>query len=123
MTIPTWPASLPQAPLERGLEESWPRNVARSQMDVGPPKTRRRSSLDFRRLTVSLWLTGEQVATLDSFIRNDLGDGARRFSWTHPRTGAAVELRFVTDRDQPPMRVVQRGKDRYVAEAELEVLP
>lgn len=114
----SWPSTLPDDVLIEGYREQPPKNVIRTQMDQGPAKVRRRSTTGPRMLRVSLDLTRAQVDTLDSFFRTDLEDGALRFDWTHPRTQAAVQMRFV----EPPQYTPLTGAD-WTAALNLEILP
>lgn len=88
----TWPATLPQSPLLSGFEEQPPDTRLRTQMDAGPPKTRRRWQTGVRKLTVDLLLSKDQVAILETFIFTTLEGGSLPFDWTHPRTGASTSF-------------------------------
>jgi hypothetical protein len=114
----TWPASLPQALLYEGAQEKAPNEVVRTQMDAGPPKVRRRFTAGVRGFPGQLSLTKAQVQTLDDFYLVTLQGGALKFSWRHPRTGAAVDLRFV----EPPSYSAA-ADDVWKAALSLELLP
>jgi len=116
--MPTWPASLPDDFLQSGFSETLPDNVLRSKMDIGPPKTRRRSTAAPRPIAGQQLMTTAQVATFDTFFVTTLSDGAIGFDWTHPRTGAAITLRFVS-----PPAYVATGGDFWSITLPLEVLP
>lgn len=63
-------------------------------------------------------LTRAQVETLDSFYLNDLQGGALRIDWTHPRTQAAVQYRFITG-----PRYAPQSQTDWLAHLQLEILP
>lgn len=88
-----WPPSLPQIPLYQGRERSVDRAIS-SQPDWGPRKIRLRFTAAPIPVSLSFVLTLAQVDTLDVFYDTTLGGGAEEFDWLHPRTGAAVSVRF-----------------------------
>ena len=90
----TWPGSLPTDFLEQGFSETAPDNVIKSDMDVGPPKTRRRTSAAVRPIKGVIKMTTAQVATHDTFFTDTTFDGAEAFDWTDPRTGASVSFLY-----------------------------
>jgi hypothetical protein len=121
--MPTWPSSLPDYVLVQGYEENTPNTLVRTQMDKGPDKVRRRYTAGTRTFGAQLELTGAQVATLESFLENDLDGGALRFDWTHPRTQNSVSFRFVPLRDDTLVSYSGLGNDYYRAQMQLEILP
>lgn len=96
-----WPVSLTRAPRVADLSEGTPLLAIRSQMDVGPAITRRRTTAAVRVFKVGLDLTRAELVTFDAFFVDTLAGGALPFEWTHPRTGAVAEFRIV---DQPEYR-------------------
>jgi len=91
----TWPGTLPDNFLQDNFSEKVPENVIRTPMDIGPPKMRQRSTAASRPISGNAYMTTAQVAIHDTFFVTTLSYGSLRFDWTHPRTGAAVELRYV----------------------------
>ena len=85
--MPTWPASLPQAPLVEGYGEAPPDLLVRSQTDVGWAKTRRRATAGPTRITATYAMTGAQLAVFESFLSGDIADRTLAFDWPRPRTG------------------------------------
>jgi len=114
----TWPATLPALLQISGLSETPPNNVIRTKMEIGPAKMRRRSTSGPRPISGEQILTTAQVATLDTFYVGTLIDGTTAFDWTHPRTGAAVEMRFVS-----PPTYAPAGGDYWRVMLKLEILP
>ena len=119
MTNAVWPASLPQEPLAQGFSEQAPNTVIRSQMEVGPPKVRRRFTAGVRNIECQLRLTPAQVDTLDAFFGSTVAGGALSFDWKHPRGGTVVTFRFV---EPPAYAPVARGT-LWQATLRLEILP
>jgi len=122
MAYPAWPVGLPNDVLGNGYEEHPPRVILRTPMDIGPAKIRRLISNDIRPISISMVLTLAQVATFDSFFMTDLFGGALRFTWTHPRTGAAIESRIMTDSNQGP-RYTNLGGGKVKLDFVMEILP
>ncbi len=91
----TWPASLPQAPLLRGYSEQGQGNTIRTQMDVGPPKRRRRYTAELVQYQMMVLLTEAQLATFETFYTSTLSHGADAFDWVDHRAGTTLEYAFV----------------------------
>ncbi len=121
MPLSPWPAGLPADPMAQGYDEAFGDNVLRTAMEVGPPKKRPRSTAAVKPLRVTFDLSRTQVASLQAFYEATLGQGALNFAWTHPRTGAAIEVGFRT----PPQIRIAPGShgERWDAVCELEVYP
>lgn len=91
-----WPASIVIGSTvdRQSYREQTETNRVAFQPAVGPDKVRRRSTLSGARMSFTLWLTGAQVATLETFYRTTLADGTLPFTMTHPRTGVDGTFRF-----------------------------
>lgn len=116
--MPTWPLTLPQAPLVDGLRETAADTTLRTAMDAGPAKLRSRTTAGVAKLSLSYIMSREEVGTLQEFFDDDLVSGALKFSFPHPRVDATVECRF----RQPPAYAPING-DFFRVALELEVLP
>ncbi len=114
----TWPATLPQEPMEQGYNEVAPDNILRTQMDVGPAKLRRRTLSNTRPVTISLRLSAAQIEILDAFYMTDLVSGSQTIQWVHPRTGVSKDLRFTA-----PPQYLESSDGWYTATCQLEVMP
>lgn len=112
-----WPATLPTKPLQEGYSEQMPDMRLKSSMDKGPGKLRRKSAALPWPMDVRMLLSGEQVEYLTTFVDDTLQGGTLRFSFTHPRTGAEVEVRF----NEMP-KITPSGM-KWLADFKLEVLP
>ena len=112
----TWP--LTNYVLIDGYSENPPNNAIRSEMDEGPPKTRRMSIAARRPITVQKHLNKSQVAILDTFYDTTLVNGTIEFDWVHPRTGSSVEMMFT----EPPV-YESLGGTSWMVSMKLEILP
>lgn len=115
----SWPSSLPQAPLVQGYSETFADNLLRTPMDKGPVKVRRRTTRGVKTFAITFRLTAAQAATFTTFFEDTLSDGALSFTFTQPRTGTTLTVRFVS---VPSLRAERRGQF-YILDATLEVLP
>ena len=116
----TWPITLPDDFLTQAFAETAPDNVIASTMEVGPPKTRRRSTAAVRAITGIVRMTTAQVATHDTFFTDTTYDGAEAFDWTHPRTGASVS--FLYQPGAPPV-YTNAGADNWDVTINLLLVP
>jgi hypothetical protein len=114
-----WPGTLPQLVAVDGYSEEPPSVTARTQMDAGPDKVRRRTTVGIRPLAVQLDLTKTQVETLDVFFVTTLKGGSLPFDWVDPRNQTAHSLRFV----RPPVYRPQGSDVAWRAVMQLEILP
>lgn len=115
----SWPASLPQAP-QKGFTEMGGPRIVRAQMDAGIAKQRYRG-LGPSALNVSFIMTTEQVEVFESFVLSTLR-GVARFGFTHPRTGAVVEVRIIPQGESLySLNYIAPGY--YTINLQLEVLP
>lgn len=114
-----WPLTLPQVPL-LGYREQFPNLAIETQMDTGPPKARRRFTAGVRPLPAhEMVLTAAQAATLDTFYTDTTAGGTLPFDWLHPRTGAAITVRF----SLPPPELTRLSTDRVLVRFALKILP
>lgn len=123
MANAVWPAGLPQAPLVAQLVESFPDEVIRTPMEVGPAKVRRRLAAGVTPVQVELALSRSQAATFRAFFRDACESGALPFEWKDHRTGDTVIYRFVGVPDVRPSAPRQDGSEPWTATFNLELLP
>jgi hypothetical protein len=88
-----WPASLPQC-MENYSEKAAPVTV-RTNVEEGPPKTRRRFTKRLVRGQVTMTMTITQRNDLDSFFYVDLNGGVLTFNFKHPWSGVNKEWQIV----------------------------
>lgn len=94
-----WPLALPQKPQRSGYSKKIPNNLIRSDMDTGPAKVRRRGGAKPEQVTGTYILTSEQLAVLETFVKETIAGGALCFDYPHPQTGAHVRARLVGGSD------------------------
>lgn len=85
-----WPSIIKVT--RENYSETPPDRVTRSNMDIGPQKVRRRSSLSVRQISLRLFLTTAQLDTLDDFF---LANDALVFNFVDVRTGDTKRTRFL----------------------------
>lgn len=90
----SWPPTLPTAPLY-GDTEGGEQNLIHQETVTGPGKLRSRYTTGPKEFQLSFILTDTQCTTFFTFYDTTLGGGADTISGLpHPRTGAAVTMRF-----------------------------
>lgn len=117
----SWPGSLPQSPTKSGFAESFKASILRTPMDSGPAKMRYRGSLPGSFSAVFV-MTSDQINTLKTFVFDTIRCTAR-FSFLHPITQAALEVRIVPSNDGEMFKYAPIGGTFYSVELILEVLP
>jgi len=90
----TFPTSLPQSPL-LGHQQSMNDNLERNQMDVGPPQTRRVSTLPKKAVAMTFMMNDAQKITFETFFESTLKDGSLEFTHFLPEaTGTLIVFKF-----------------------------
>lgn len=115
--LSVWPLDLPThvlagASLDPGADP------LRSQNDTGPANVRPRATARVRTWDAQVALSGEQMATLETFWAVDLAMGSLQFQWLDPAARTSKLFRFVT---KPVFRHLEA--DRWRAGVKLEILP
>ena len=121
--MPAWPATLPQQISEEGYDEQLPRVSIRTPMDAGPAKARRVASSNSRFISANLKMTFAQAEIFDAFFLTTLKGGSLAFTWTHPRTGNAIDCRIVSDRESGPSYSQPVSDESIIVSFTLEILP
>lgn len=117
MSVPTWPASLPQRVDQNGYREGAADNVIRTDMAYGPQKRRRRGTAAPKPITIEVILDPDQWGTFLSFYEDTLNDGALSFEWVHPRTQETAMFGFTAGYEA-------RAVGRYqIVSLPLEIMP
>jgi len=115
-----WPTanSFPQKPLASMSSESDEQNVAiRTKMDVGPDKTRQRSTAGSELHSYTFLMTATNKVAMKVFFNTTTSHGTTSFEWDHPETTTTEDWRFMT----PP--VYTYTQKLYMCSVELEMLP
>lgn len=115
-----WPTadSFPQKPRPAPYQEQEPDIALRTQMDVGPPKVRSRSTAGYERHQYTFRMDATNKAAMKVFYQTTCSFGAEVFEWDHPETAVTENWRFV----QPPT-YTKYGPSDYLCTVELEMLP
>lgn len=122
MADTTWPTdpdgTFPPLPLTGPYSETPPVTSVRTEMDAGAAKVRNRYTDGPRPFTATYSLTKAMVAVLDTFYVTNTEGGTLTIEITHPRTEAAVVVRFLG----PPTYTYISG-DIWHAACSFEELP
>lgn len=115
-----YPASLPDPFV--GLTDARLPAVARTEMDAGPPKVRRRFTAAVRNFEVPYVLTGSERATFETFFVTTLKEGSLEFDWIDPLDLSTLTMRF---REPPAWTLRAGGGSAAIWQTSLaiEVLP
>ena len=115
----SWPGTIPALTefLADTYTEITPSNVIRTQMDVGPAKTRQRGTAAPRFIKGTLYMTTTQVADHDTFFVTTTNHGSDAWTATAPRTEVTKTFRYM---EPPQYKAVGQG---YHVSLHLEILP
>lgn len=103
MADPDWPSSLPDEPLQQSFSIAGGSGAIASPMDVGPPKRRRRSTLEYETIRVAFVLSIEQIVTFRAFFTDTLKAGTLPFVFKHPIDGDDQRAQIVLS--DPPYSI------------------
>lgn len=119
-----WPGSLPTSFLMEGASVMPRAQSIETEMEVGPPKSRRRTSTDVTDFPAQLVLTGTQVATLETFYTTTTNGGADTWTHVHPITGASANFQFSGRPSYTPTRNDATPANRlWLASLSLRIVP
>ena len=117
--MPTWPATLPSEPVPETIRETPPDLLARTEMDAGPAKVRRRFTAGVRTFEVGYVFSPDEMDIWEAFYENDIDSGAESFTYPHPRKwGADIAVRLA---GVPGYK--HKGAGYYEVTLKLEQLP
>lgn len=114
--MPTWPVSLPSAPLVSGWQETLADNLYRFNPRQGRPLTRLKSTQSLDVQGVSWMLTAAQRTTFLTFYRTTLLNGLYSFDMAHPADGTVMTFQFT---GSPPSWSTPDGGQHYQVSAQL----
>jgi hypothetical protein len=89
-----WPAELPRTLRSEGLKTQYKDPVLRTDMDMGPAKTRLRYTRPPLMVTGTITVDEAGRMLLDYFYRITTRFGALRFTFTNPQSLEMREYRF-----------------------------
>jgi len=120
-----WPVSLPQQGF-MNITDTRQTVLARSSMDQGAPKVRKKYTAAVRNLDIKMLLNGTQRATFDTFYITTTEEGSNSFTWTDPVDDSGITCRFV----EPPAWKLLSNSDgsstatrMWESMMKLEILP
>lgn len=109
--------ALPLAPLQDGYTRQKASGLLRTDMDVGPPKTRRRYTAVITDYSLQYAINFNQEKILDNFYDIQCVYGSLPFNWQDPITGESVEAQFMERPSYTP------NNSYMIASISLQVLP
>lgn len=113
-----WPSTLPQELIEDNFEETMQNLIISTDMEVGPPKTRRRLTANSTPVKGSIIVTKAQRAIFFTFFHSTIAGGAIKFTWEHPITGTTVKMKII---GQP--KITPLGGDYFKIDIDFHILP
>lgn len=114
----TWPASLPQRPLQDGYSEELENVVITSGVDIGPAKKRRRTSAGVVKFNLGFLMSSAQLATFKSFFETDISYGAIKFTFPDPTTQVNADFRMDLGEGGPRVEPLSGGQYKVSFAAE-----
>ncbi len=121
--MPVWPATLPQLPLRGGYARNDRSVVVRSQMDIGPAKTRRRTAVGVVPLMLTYHLSQSQLTTFRAFFANDIASGALSFDLPEPEGAGVISIRLTGGAGSPPFTITPRAPGYWDVSFAAEIMP
>ncbi len=118
----SWPGSLPSVELT-GWNYQKKSGVIKSEMEVGPPKRRRRTTAQMAILSGKLLLSASQVETFRQFVETDLKGGMEVILWPEFIEGQQKEVVLSLDTNGDLYSVTQTSESTFEVRLKLEVLP
>ena len=100
-----WPSYLPNLVIADDYSETWLDGIKRSEMLVGPAKTRRRFTRLRRQLTRSFVVDKFGYSLFWDYVNGDLAGGARAFEVAHPITGLEMSVKLAAMPSHSPIGV------------------
>jgi len=114
----SWPAGIPQKFDQDQFSYKPEDNLIRSDMEMGPEKTRPRFTASRTFISGSMEMTVAEWTTLLSFYESTLVYGSLEFDWSDPVDGTNASFRF----REPPGIVSTRG-DLFTVSINVEQMP
>ena len=90
-----WPATLQDVANREGFSMQFGEETVTTEMEVGPPKKRRRTTKRIDTFPISIDMTFDEYSTLNTFYDVTLAGGVKTFNFTHPLTQLESEFQFV----------------------------
>lgn len=113
-----WPPELQQYLDQEGYQLTLGETVVRSDMDVGPAKTRRRFTKGIDQHSAQITIDQDMFDIFQEFYKTITNGGALRFEMLHPITRETAEFRFLGPPSFKPL-----GGGWFQASFTLEEMP
>lgn len=113
-----WPTQLQQFFSQENFTFELDDGVIRTDMEIGPQKTRRRYTKGVDRLSASILATSAEYSIFYSFYDTTLAGGSLPFTFEHPITKVPADFRF---RGKPTINTI--GGNYFSIQFQLEILP
>lgn len=98
-----WPTSLPQTFEKTSAKIMKIDPAVRTEMEYGPFKTRRRTTLSQNVFSGTMILSFSQYETLETFYDTTLDGGTGSFEFLHPFTGDTKTVLFASAIEYTPL--------------------
>jgi len=122
MSIPNWPEALPSF-LLRDWSYGKQTSILKSDMEIGPPKRRKRTTAEGGSLTGSIEIDQQQFEVFKTFVESTLSGGINSFLWPDFISGTPKEVVLSIDTKGVLYSVSQTGENTFKIKLKLEVLP
>jgi len=114
----SWPTTLPQELIEDNFEETLQSLIISTDMEVGPPKTRKRLTANSTPVKGSIIVTKAQRAIFNTFFHSTIAGGAIKFTWVHPITGITANIKIIS-----PPTITSLSGGYFKIDLNMHILP
>ncbi len=118
----TWPAALPSMNLT-GWKYSRASSILKSEMEIGPPKRRRRTTAQLAKVSGTLTLSAPQFEIFRNFVETDLNGGIEEIIWPEFIEGVQKNVVLDIDTNGDLYSVTQTGRGTFEVKLSLEIKP
>lgn len=115
-----WPAALPSVNLT-GWKYQRKSSILKSDMEIGPPKRRKRSTSHWAVLTGTLDLTQAQFEAFAAFVETDLKGGIEYINWPDFISGTTKPAALSVDSKGELYTVTQTSENTFRVQLKLEI--
>lgn len=115
-----WPTALPSVNLT-GWKYTKQSAVLKSEMEIGPPKRRKRATSHWAVLTGTLDLTQAQFEAFTAFVETDLKGGIEYINWPDFISGNTKLAALSVDSKGELYTVTQTSENTFRVQLKLEI--
>lgn len=112
-----WPPALQDYVNEESFGIQTGSTVLVSDMDVGPPKKRRRFTRSVDKFEVTITIDAADYLTMYNFFDSTLNGGVEQFEFNHPITGVPTNFRMNEPKYTP------KGGATFMVQMSWEAMP